>query len=229
MITHPLHSEVHYLTQMNQAQWDEEELGEVVEKLNEHKPIKMAEPLKVEPFHHRDTRPAEQEREFCISCHTVLPHTKSERLRSYLNMHVNHLACISCHYQPEGVSLNYRWQHLQEGEIDQAANDKIIAPFQQRRMLTLTKQNPDIARLLESWEKDDIKHKAEDHIRLHKPIQSEGVDCQSCHTTKKSLLDFKQLGYDDEAITNLRENRIARYLSDESFKEKPIKLMELLQ
>jgi RNase P subunit RPR2 len=221
-------AEAIYLAQIKDAQWSYLELQEAVEKIEEHKPIKLADPLKIAPFHNQTVAHTGQGREFCISCHTALPHTKSERLRSYLNMHVNYLACTSCHYQPEGVVLDYRWHYFAEANNLEDAQ-KIITPFQQRNIVMLTNDHPDIARLLESWEKSDVRRKAEDHLRFHLPLLSEGVDCQRCHTTKTPLLDYRQLGYDNEAIKTLRENRIARFLTDDSFKEKSIKLMDLLQ
>jgi RNase P subunit RPR2 len=228
LINSPVHAEVFYLTQMKHAQWNDQALEEAVKKQKEHKAIKVTEPLKVMPFHYRTTPQVEQARDFCISCHTSLPHTQSERLRSYLNMHVNYLACTSCHYQPEGIALNYRWQQLAK-DNDLEVAQKLITPFHQREAVALTKDHPDIARLLESWEESDIRRKAEDHLRIHSPLQSEGVDCQSCHTTKTPLLDYRQLGYDDDEIKAIEENLIARYLSDQSFKDKPIQLMDLLQ
>jgi hypothetical protein len=227
-IVSSVHAEAIYLTQIKDAQWSDLELQEAVEKIEEHKPIKLAGPLNIAPFHNQTVPHTAQGREFCISCHTDLPHTKSERLRSYLNMHVNYLACTSCHYQPEGVVLDYRWHYFAGGNNFEDAH-KIITPFQQRQTVMLTIDHPGIARLLESWEKNDVRRKAEDHLRFHLPLQSEGVDCQGCHTTKNPLLDYHQLGYDDKAIKTLRENRIARFLADDSFKEKPIKLMDLLQ
>jgi RNase P subunit RPR2 len=223
-----VHAEVFYLTQVKHAQWNEQALNEAVEKLKEHKPIEVAEPLKVAPFHHRADPQAEHERDFCVSCHTALPHTKSERLRSYLNMHVNYLACASCHYQPEGIALNYRWKQWTKGS-GQEATQKIITPFHQQQAVTLTKMHPDIARLLESWDGSDIRHKAQDHLRMHMPLKSEGVACQECHTTRAPLLDYHQLGYEEDEIKAIVENRIVRVFSAESFKEKPIILMDLLR
>jgi nitrate/TMAO reductase-like tetraheme cytochrome c subunit len=223
-----VHAEVFYLTQVKHAEWNDQELNEAIEKLKEHKPIEVAEPLKLVPFHHRTTPQAAQERDFCIGCHTSMPHTQSERLRSYLNMHVNYLACVSCHYQPQGVTLNYRWQQWVD-DIASEATKKIITPFHQQGAMTLTKAHPDIARLLESWEGNDIARKAEDHLRLHTPLQPEGVDCKSCHTSKTPLLDYRQLGYEEGEIKTIVENRIVRFFSEESFKDRPIILMDLLR
>jgi hypothetical protein len=147
-------------------------------------------------------------------------------------MHTNHLACTSCHYQPEEVVLSYRWQQL-DGPLDEARGQlvswKLIAPFYRQESILLTAKQPEIEAILDSWDEAKIEVKAQHHLRLHSPLQSEGIDCTGCHTTQTSLLDFKQLGYDVEEIKRMEENRIARYLTDDSFKDKPIILMDLLQ
>jgi RNase P subunit RPR2 len=221
-----------YLDQMKQAQWSDQELRDTIDTLSEHKPIELAKPLKLAPFHHRAKAQPESVRDFCIDCHTILPHRKSERLRSYLNMHASHLACTSCHYQPQGVILTYRWQQhngQQDEDPEQVVEAKLITPFYQEESVALTAKQPAIEKILDAWDTADIKLKAQHHLRLHSPLQPEGLDCKECHTTEASLLDFQQLGYDAEAIKKLTENRIARFLADESFKDKPIKLMDLLQ
>jgi hypothetical protein len=217
-----------YLAQMKQAQWSEDELGETLEKLADYKPIEIAKPLKLSPFHHRGDADPKSVGDFCVDCHTHLPHTKSEWLRSYLNMHVNYLACTSCHYQPDGVSLTYRWSPAEE-EQDQEASRKLITPFYQDDFVIPTTKQPEIAEVLDTWDEADINHKAQQHLRLHTPLQSEGRDCKDCHTTKAPLLDYQQLGYDAKEIKSITENRIARFLAEKSFKDKPVKLMDLLQ
>jgi mRNA-degrading endonuclease YafQ of YafQ-DinJ toxin-antitoxin module len=217
-----------YLAQMKQAQWSEEELQETLEKLADYKPIEIAELLKLAPFHHRVDSDPKPVGDFCIDCHTHLPHRKSEWLRSYLNMHVNYLACTSCHYQPDGVRLTYRWSR-QNGEQGQGTPRKLISPFYRQDLVTPTTRQAEIAEVLDTWDDADINTKAQQHLRLHTPLQSDGTGCKDCHTTQTPLLDYQMLGYDAEEIKSITENRIARFLAEESFKDKPIKLMDLLQ
>jgi hypothetical protein len=223
-----LYAESLYLAQMKQAQWSEEELQETVEALVDYKPIEIAKPLKLAPFHHRVDSDPKPVGDFCVDCHTRLPHSKSEWLRSYLNMHVNYLACASCHYQPDGVTLSYQWSPL-DGEQGQGGSRKLITPFYRQDKAAPSARQPEIAKVLDTWDDADIKTKAQQHLRLHTPLQSEGTDCKDCHTTQTPLLDYQKLGYDAEEIKSITENRIARFLAEESFKDKPIKLMDLLQ
>jgi RNase P subunit RPR2 len=216
-----------YLSQMKSAQVDVDKSEEVIKQLKEYRPIELAPPLKLAPFHNQVALQDELKRDFCVSCHTAMPHRKSERLRSYLNMHVNHLACASCHFKPQGVALKYRW-HQWDSKTKEASAP-LITPHYQGQPVTPDADNPEIAKLLETWDESDISEQAEQHQRLHNPLEREGTRCDSCHTTEASLLDFEQLDYDEEEIHAIRNDRIARFLGDEVYEDKPIKLMDLLQ
>ena len=219
-----------YLSQMNNVQVDEDQIEEVVEKLREYRVIELVSSIKLSPFHNQSSQQNEFKRDFCVSCHTAMPHRKSERLRSYLNMHVNFLACSSCHFRPDGTVLKYRWHQWdsiasEAGETEQL----LITPMYQRQPVTPDADHTEIAKLLTSWDESGIEEKAHQHQRLHGPLESEGADCDSCHTTEVSLLDFKQLDYDEDEIKAIRNDRIARFLGDESYKDTPIKLVDLLR
>jgi hypothetical protein len=219
-----------YLRQLKQARWSDQDFEKTIEKLELHEPIKVAEPLKVAPFHYRQASSGKVNRDFCVACHTALPHTESERLRSYLNMHVNYLACASCHFQPEQVNLAYRWYQWKEtSEQTEESGLKLIMPFYRQSAETLSKKHPEIAKILADWKVSDIQRKAQLHLRIHVPIKPEGRKCDACHTNDDPLLDYAELGFGNEAIKVITDNRISRYLSDDRFKDKPIKLMDLLQ
>jgi RNase P subunit RPR2 len=223
------HAESLYITLMKQAQWDRQALEKALEKLQEHQPIEFAEPLKISPFHHQKIPQQDTDRDFCVTCHTTLPHTQNERLRSYLNMHVNNLACASCHFKPDNVTLDYR-RHEWMGDTEDAQSTTIlIMPFYQQSAETLSRDHPDIAVLLEDWEKSEDEEKAQLHLKIHTPIKSEGVGCSQCHTDENPMLDYEALGFSADESKLIRENRISRYLSDERMEDKPVKLMDLLQ
>jgi hypothetical protein len=224
------YTESYYLSQMKQAQWDTKALDKTVEKLEEHRPIEFAGPLKLSPFHAQSAIEEAPQRDFCVTCHTVLPHTKNERTRSYLNMHVNYIACSSCHFQPDDMVLDYRW-HQWNPSRDQRGTSAIslITPFSSQGMESFNAKHSDIAERLALWEASKIRQKAQLHLQFHTPLQSEGMNCPACHTKEQPVLDYIQLGYDRDEITLMTDNRIARYLGDQAFEDKPIKLMDLLQ
>jgi RNase P subunit RPR2 len=222
-------SESHYLAQVKRVQGEGSEIEEAIKKVEEHKPITVTKPLKVPPFHYRYDSESPVYREFCVTCHTALPHTKSERLRSYLNMHVNYLACTSCHYRPEKVVIAYRWTQWESNQKDNQKPISLITPFTQQEAVTLSEHHPEIRDFLLQWEKSEIGKQAEVHLKLHAPLENSGLECLECHTSDNPVLDYKALGYKEEEIKSLSENRIARMLGEEKFKDKPIKLMDLLR
>ncbi|MES9941523.1 MAG: hypothetical protein ABW104_19570 [Candidatus Thiodiazotropha sp. 6PLUC2] len=229
-ITGYTHAESLYISQMKQAHWDSQAFDKRVEKLKKHKQIEFAEPLKISPFHFQNTPNNDVQRDFCVTCHTNLPHRESERYRSYLNMHVNFLACTSCHFNPENIDLEYRWyEWSSDSTSNLQSNTKQILPFYQQRAETFSKDHPEISALLKEWEAGDLEKRAELHLKIHFPVDSEGSLCGTCHTEDNPTLDYVKLGFSDEEIELITKNRISRFLNDEAFKDKPIKLMDLLQ
>jgi cytochrome c553 len=223
------HAESLYITQVKKATWDQQVYERTVEMLEAHQPIEFAEPLKVSPFHNQQ-RPEEQaDRDFCISCHTVYPHSNSERYRSYLNMHVSYLSCASCHFRPENTNFEYRWHEWATLSDGQESNTRHIIPFYRQGAETMSRQHPEIRAMLDTWEKSDLNQKVELHLKIHTPLEQDGPQCDACHTDQNSVLDYQALGYSAEEIKTIQENRISKFLSDEQFKDKPIKLMDLLQ
>lgn len=219
-----------YLTQLRQVEARREGVEELADKLKDYKPIEIKAPLKLTPFHHREAGPAPLEREFCVSCHSLLPHQVDERIRSYLNMHVSTHACTSCHYRPQGVPLRYGRVQLQPGEKGgNRATYRLITPFRDGEAEMIVKGNPDIDGLLSTWKEADLDKRVELHQKIHGPLLEEAVGCGECHTKQTPMLNYAELGYDAEAIKSLTHNPIARLLGDEAYKEKRIKLTDLLQ
>jgi RNase P subunit RPR2 len=216
-----------YLSQMKSAQVDTTETDKIIKKLRKYRPIERAPPLKLSPFHNQMTTQGELKRDFCVSCHSAIPHRKNERLRSYLNMHINHLACASCHFRPDGMAFTYRWHPW--GSHTKGGASLLITPLYQAQPVTPAADDPEVAKMLETWEESDVDEQARQHQRIHGPLQKEATSCNSCHTTEASLLDFEQLDYDEEEINAIRNDRIARFLGDKAYEDKSIKLRDLLQ
>jgi hypothetical protein len=223
------HAESLYITQVKKASWDQQEMEKTVELLEAHQPIEIAAPLKLSPFHNQKLPEEQTERDFCITCHTVYPHSNSERYRSYLNMHVNYLSCASCHFEPENTDLDYRWHEWTSVSKGEASKIRHIIPFYQQGAETMSRKHPQISALLDAWEQSELPQKAELHLKIHTPLERDGPNCNSCHTDQNSKLDYVALGYSEEEIKAIQANRISKFLSDEKFKDKPIKLMDLLQ
>ncbi|MCG8038107.1 MAG: hypothetical protein JAZ19_13845 [Candidatus Thiodiazotropha taylori] len=223
------HAESHYISQVKQVAWDEPVLDKTIEMIQAHQPIEITEPLKVSPFHNQQLPEQQMQRDFCISCHTLYPHSNSERYRSYLNMHVGFLSCASCHFKPDNIDFDYRWHEWGDIFDGKPSRTRQIMPFYQQGAETLTRKHPEISAMLAAWEQAEARERAELHLKIHTPLERDGSQCGVCHTEQNSLLDYQALGYSPEEIKAIQQNRIAKFLSDEKFKDKPIKLMDLLQ
>jgi hypothetical protein len=226
----PAFGESLYLTQLRQVETRGEGIDELADKLKDYKSIEIKAPLKLTPFHHREAGSAAPERDFCADCHSLLPHRESERIRSYLNMHVGTHACTSCHYRPQGVTLQYGRVQLQPGEKGGNSDTyRLITPYRDGEAELIVKGNPDIDGLLSAWKAADLGKRVELHQKIHGPLLEEPVGCGKCHTKQTPMLNYAELGYDAEQSKSLTHNPIARLLGDEAYKEKRIKLTDLLQ
>ncbi|MGD8909035.1 MAG: hypothetical protein PVI92_06760, partial [Chromatiales bacterium] len=163
----PAFGEPLYLTQLRQVETGREGIDELADKLKDYKPIEIKAPLKLTPFHHRQAGPAAPVRDFCVSCHSLLPHRESERIRSYLNMHVGTHACTSCHYRPRGVTLQYGRVQLQPGEKGGNSDAyRLITPFRDGEAELVVKGNTDIDNLLSAWKTADLGNRVEFHQKI---------------------------------------------------------------
>ncbi|MEJ2619191.1 MAG: hypothetical protein P8163_02770 [Candidatus Thiodiazotropha sp.] len=229
LFTALIHAESLYIKQLKNGSWDQQAMEKTVELLEAHQPIEIAAPLKLSPFHNQQLPEQQTERDFCISCHTIYPHSNSERYRSYLNMHVSYLSCASCHFEPENTDFDYRWYEWASVSQGELSKTRQIIPFYQQGAETMSRNHPEISALLDAWEQSELTQKAELHLKIHTPLERDGPKCNVCHTDQNSKLDYIALGYSVEEIKAIQENRISKFLSDEKFKDKPIKLMDLLQ
>ncbi|NOR52302.1 MAG: hypothetical protein GQ470_06740, partial [Gammaproteobacteria bacterium] len=95
---------------------------EAKKQLQDHKEIEIIENLSVAPFHRRITEKESEKQPICRSCHQRLPHAKSERSRTFLNMHSRFIACESCHLKSEGKSFDYRWVAYSQPRMGEQIN-----------------------------------------------------------------------------------------------------------
>ncbi|MET0090878.1 MAG: multiheme c-type cytochrome [Candidatus Thiodiazotropha sp.] len=217
-----------YLERMASARWSPAELADTLTLLQQHEDIEPVSVQRPAPFHQQKAPQVDAQREFCVACHTTLPHSENKRLRSYLNLHVQSLACTSCHFRPEEVELSYRhWPLKQSVAADDAPS--LIAPFSAGVVEAFTREQPEIERLIGDWKQMDIQHKAAVHLHIHLPLDEQGPGCGNCHTREEPMLDLQALEYDEEQIRKIQQDRVARFLGDESLEDQPIRLIDLLR
>jgi len=112
-----VHAEGLYLKTLNNASLSTEQIQKSLKKLKEHKEVTLRGDLAVPPFHKRGKISDSLEHSFCTTCHMSPPHTKSERTRTFMNMHTQYIACETCHFRPENVQLTYQWQDTRDASV----------------------------------------------------------------------------------------------------------------
>jgi len=164
-------------------------------------------------------------RPVCFICHSKLPHSKTKKIRSMLNMHTNFFACETCHLQiKEGEQIAYKWYSPMEknpkgpffgtsydpesGELIHV-NDHFskIAPFYsvgEKLEPTLHMQQGDMARDYVRV-RDKLSPEQREGItkKFHTDIRPKGPECQTCHSSK-GILDFKKLGFSEKRMADLQ-------------------------
>ncbi len=171
----------------------------------------------------------EKDRPVCYICHSSYPHSKNKKVRSLLNMHTQFFVCETCHLdQKKGVKAVYRWYNPYDenptgpffgtrynpdtGNLVEVADQfSRIAPYVvkgNKLVSAIQVQNAPLAKdymrvrdKLTPEQRDNVKKK------FHVNIKPKGHECKVCHS-KKSILDFKKLGFTDNRIIDLQELNI---------------------
>ncbi len=194
-----------YTKAVDAARVDDEALRQARQQL-EHPPAEPRKaPLFVPSFHQQEA-PKEAPVVLCHQCHDRAPHRQSVRMRAFLNMHGNHVACETCHWRPQGIALEH-------GRVRVAgASEGVIAPLVEGKPVMTLAGEPWARRLARDWEQADKEAQVEIKARLHAPLEEKGPECTACHDEEKGMLDWRRLGYEAGRIRELQENPIARFL-----------------
>jgi RNase P subunit RPR2 len=182
-------------------------------------------------FHHFIDVPKlpEAKRPTCYICHSNLPHSKTKKIRSMLNMHTNYVACETCHLEiKQGKTVVYKWYSPLEknpkgpffgtaydpetGELVMAKEHfSKIAPFyEENGNLTSIVHMQDVP-LAEDYVKirDQLSPEQREGVtkRFHVDILPKGPSCQTCHSVK-GRLDFKAMGFSPKRTVDIEQLNI---------------------
>ena len=215
--------------------------------LQAKKEIKLLDDLSLAPFHKRDKSPIKNtEQVYCNNCHLPLPHSKSLRTRTFMNMHSEYIACESCHFKPENTHLDYRWYDYQKNtEADKqqgrlhsgrlkkdqspliARTGQIkIAPFFENKPALINSNHPFSKTLQQRWKKANLDKKSQIHAQIHQPLTTEGTECVDCHTSDQGLFDLTLLADSPKQAKAIQKNTIANFFKNYKPK-KPLATGEL--
>jgi len=240
-----------YLQEMNNTLLSDQQLEKSKEKLEAHKTLEVREDLAMPPFHKRAQLKASLEYSTCTSCHLLPPHTKSERTRTFMNMHTQFIACESCHFRPKDKTLNYQWEDVRDGTRIQAKTKLFrqvtsseekpeervkalhayykIAPLYQGETIGLRKNHPFAKESKRLWEKGTELEKIERRALIHAPLEEKGPECSACHDKNESLLDLAELGANTYQANKIYNNIIAQFFARYKDEDSRIRIMRLLK
>ncbi len=216
-----------YVEQFENAAVDDKTLQEARKQIEDHKVVEIKENIFVPPFHQQKPPQLTDKKEFCNDCHLSPPHKKDERKRGFLNMHSRYISCLSCHFQPQDVPLEYRWLSFDENENEDSI--KRIAPFYDAQPVPVFSDNEFAVKIQQAWKKESPVQRAELKAKVHAPLGEQGPKCLACHDNKKQLLDLDALGYSEKEIKKLQRHAIPRFFSRFKKDEQRLRMTDLLK
>ncbi|MCH9697326.1 MAG: hypothetical protein K0U68_04405 [Gammaproteobacteria bacterium] len=234
-----------------QAQPDAEALAESETLIKDHTEVDIIERTRIRPFHKQPKYTETSSQAFCMNCHLPIPHTKNLRNRSFLNMHTTYIACETCHFRPENITLDYQWfdyktRQLQTGseslfkvikpktaeqkQADKPRNtDLKISPFYQHQPVFLFKDSEQPKQLLKQWESGDLPQRVMARAKIHAPLQTEGPECKACHDPDHQQLDLQQLGATRRQFKAITMHRIPLFFSRYKEDDQKIRIIDVLR
>jgi hypothetical protein len=165
----------------------------------------------------------------CTICHSTLPHSKTQKVRSALNMHSNYLSCETCHVEIRaGETVSYVWYSPLEKnprgpyfgtEYDSKSGELQYIHNQTAKIVPFWKAGGAAEPILYIGQEDKameymkVRGKYTDEQRkemtktYHIDIRPKGPECQSCHSPD-SILDLKKLGFSETRIADLQNSSV---------------------
>lgn len=253
----PLYQQLIVSVQQKKTMTEDENKALIVvsKRLTEITPIEPLAPLDVAPFHFRsgvssakdEKPPTENNSGLCVSCHSQQAHSKSVKLRSFLNMHTKTIACQTCHFTSDKYSLDYQWQTSAGQFVSKIdfVNKKnhLLVPTYQSKPIVPSKKSTFTKELMSQWQQAEKavgrKQQALLWQSIHKPLKAQllsskeqskqQVSCTSCHQQTNPRINLAELGADKQRQQRFEQNIIARFFKRYRKEDDKINLLELLK
>ncbi len=168
-------------------------------------------------------------RPVCFICHSDYPHSKNKKVRALLNMHTQFFTCEACHIEDKpDIEPVYTWYNpvvkdpkgpffgtsynQETGNLNPVDDklSKISAYFKKGDVLKSTIQMQDSDLAIDYMKiRDELTPDQRDNVKkkFHVDIKPKGHECKKCHS-KKSILDFRKLGFADNRVVDLEQLNI---------------------
>lgn len=240
-----------YLQAINEVVLTEQQLAKSQEKVEAHEDIEVKQALAMPPFHKRGKLNTSLEYTACTNCHLDPPHTKSQRSRTFMNMHSQFITCESCHFRPKDKTLDYQWEDVRDGKrikaktklfrqvtsLEEKPEERVkalhayykITPFYQGEAAVLRKSSEFSKESQRLWEEGTTDEKIKRRALIHAPLSEKGPECSACHDKEDSLLDLTELGANSYQANKIYNNMIAQFFGRYKEEDSRIRIMRILK
>lgn len=157
----------------------------------------------------------------CRHCHPLYPHSENKLVRALLNMHTGFMICEVCHIKRDKfLNLTYDWTESENAKFGGEPFGSFFNPKTAKalksdsfisRISVCTIEKGQKRSLMNTWDTKNAelfmseKETMEAEVKeqrleyFHEGINKKeiSVACNECHSSN-SILDFKQLGFDDK-------------------------------
>ena len=175
-------------------------------------------------FHHIGRWYQQDTSNFCITCHGAIPHSRSPKVRAFLNMHNLFMSCQVCHVREvEGEALTqFGWADLAQG--DRCGNPEmaegvwgeygakiipLIGSEGKKQPLNMREEKVFADRFRKNMEELNDSEKVKGNKHIHRLCSETPSQCQDCHTAERAFLPYTDLGYTEERATFLVSAEVA--------------------
>jgi hypothetical protein len=162
----------------------------------------------------------------CRVCHPLYPHSEDNLVRALLNMHTGFMRCEVCHLRKENFpDFTYDWKDTENAVFGGRPFGTYYNPKTKRaqkpenfisRIAVFIKDNGKRQLIINSEDtrqateymfqernlKPTQKEKRLNHFHRDIAKKEISVACDECHSSH-TILDFRQLGFDEKKIHNL--------------------------
>jgi cytochrome c553 len=162
--------------------------------------------------------------QICSMCHGAYAHGKEKKVRAFLNMHEDFMACTVCHVRKEdgeagpgliaeNEKIGFLWVDRETGEFKSRVEGEygkyparifsVIYDPQGRKRLPTPITLAAARQFLELKPKLKTPEQFEEaRGKLHKAITKKPISCSDCHK-KDGHLDFLELGFPQQRVDHL--------------------------
>ena len=153
----------------------------------------------------------------CMKCHGSYPHSKSKKIRAFLNAHAYFMACEVCHLEDKKRNFaSFKWLDDKTGKVMNFYPTKLKA-----KIIPVEVVNGSIQRLDESSDREfvdkylalrdslDADQEAAAKVRMHKNVSDTSITCNECHTSENiPYIPYDELYYSQQRIDDLAGTNI---------------------